>query len=54
VYDCAWSTARPAAVPRCRNSRACRLLRSTRAKMETNKENEWNPFIQDVKKGALR
>jgi hypothetical protein len=28
--------------------------RRTRAKMETNKEAEWNPFIQDVKKGKLR
>ena len=28
--------------------------RSTRAKMEVNKEEEWNPIIQDVKKGNLR
>lgn len=32
----------------------CEIPKGTRAKMEINKETEWNPFIQDEKKGKLR
>ena len=32
----------------------CEIPRGARAKMEINKETEWNPIIQDTKKGALR
>mmetsp|Transcript_87914 Transcript_87914/g.226650 ORF Transcript_87914/g.226650 Transcript_87914/m.226650 type:complete len:667 (+) Transcript_87914:82-2082(+) len=32
----------------------CEIPRGTTAKMEVNKENEYNPVIQDTKKGKLR
>jgi len=32
----------------------CEIPRGTTAKMEVNKENEYNPIIQDTKKGKLR